>query len=443
MNANAASFHNFDDAFVERLLVASGRAVRPLSAARRERILSALLTENTRLAHMRATIARRVAIAPAPIYDEPGESWWDVLTGLFTSKLVRPLAGVTALMLCFTAYVIFLGTPGGSAATLSGRAVVSEARSGLGQTWRLTRGEHLHADAALRKGDEVLAVSPITITFADGTSTAALAGSRLIVLDNGAGVRLLSGAIESRVTPRKQGEPRFLIESAAGLITVKGTVFRVAVNDTAGAMDIATDEGVVEASNDRQRVDVSAGEQLRIARGQPLITELQVPRMSFGRQPQGRVVTNRSQVPFTANIVANGTLVAIDNSGAEVARFPANTQGRIDSAIQLREQGLTRLRFVQEGLDKRRSRLSEALEIDYNQSAFTLRLNPLTREGGRISLSGITDPSSKLTVDNRSVAIGSDGSFSVTLSIADGQRQINITSIDANGNATTVLQVVE
>lgn len=424
-----------DDAWLERLLIASGERVRLLSEARKMRIRAALLAENTRLAQT----LRRVSNTATPPARRGG-----ILSVIFSPVTIRSLSVVGAFVIALSGYTLFGGARMSPAATLSGGGTISEKRVGpLGVSWQLSRSQTGYSGETVRMGDTIAASGPVTVTFADGSQTIAGAGAQFSILDDGNGVVLHSGAIANTVTPRAADQPRFVVQSDAGLITVKGTEFTVESNGV-DRIQLKTNEGVVAAKNDVQEVDVVAGEQLQLTRGEPLVTELQVPRLSLTRAGQRRLITNSPKLAFAARIVPNGTLIAIDAAGSEYARYTADAKGVINGEIAFEQEGRITLRFLQEdAAAARRSQLSDPLEAEYNTDAFTLRLNALQRSGDSVTISGLADSAARVTVNGTPVTVQSDGSFTLTFALASGQKDIEIVSIDAGGNATTVLQSVE
>lgn len=423
-----------DDAWLERLLSASGERVRLLSEARKMRIRAALLAENTRLAQT----LRRVSSPVTPPVRR------GIVSVLFSPAAIRSLSVVGAFVIALSGYTLFGGARMGPAATLAGGGTISEKRTGpLGISWQLSRSQDGYAGETVRMGDTIAASGPVTVTFADGSQTIASAGTQFSILEDGNGVVLHSGAIANTVTPRAADQPRFMVQSDAGLITVKGTEFIVESNGV-DRIQLKTNEGVVAAKNDVQEVDVVAGEQLQLMRGEPLVTELQVPRLSLTRAGQRRLITNTPKLAFAARIVPNGTLIAIDAGGREYARYTADAKGAINGEIVFEQEGRVTLRFLQEDASAaRRSQLSDPLEAEFNTDAFTLRLNALQRSGNSATISGLADSAARVTVNGTPVTVQNDGSFALTVTLVSGQKDIEIVSIDAGGNATTVLQSVE
>lgn len=426
----------WNDAQVERALVLSGKRIRLLSDARKMRIRAALLAENSRLSKLiLRTPATRV---------HPRRSLLNQILDAFSPRMLRPLATLGTLILLGGSYVMLGGQRLSPTAALYGGAVIQEVRQGpFGVTWYLSRGGQTYNGDSARLGDDIVASSPLTLTFSDGSQIVAQTGAHFHILENGNGVVLTSGHISSAITPRQAGQPRFVVQSAAGLITVKGTQFDLDMQPGV-ALLLRTEEGVVSAKNDKQEIDVSTGEELEIKPGEALVAKLQVPRLSIAQPGQQRIVSNRADIGFAARIVPEGVLIAIGKDGREFARFTADSAGQIREKLVLPAEGRVLLQFLQESPDgKRRSALSEPLDIEYNSQAFTLRVDTLRREGQRVTITGNADPGSKVTVDGVSVIVGADGAFAHAFTIRPGQSQVEIVSIDSDNGSTKLLQSIE
>ena len=426
----------WNDAQVERALVLSGKRIRLLSDARKMRIRAALLAENSRLSKL---ILRKPATRV-----RPRRSLLNQVLDAFSPRMLRPLATLGTLILLGGSYVMLGGQRLSPTAALYGGAIVQEARQGpFGVTWYLSRGGQTYNGDSARLGDDIVTSSPLTLTYSDGSQIVAQTGAHFHILENGNGVVLTSGRISSAITPRQPGQPRFVVQSEAGLITVKGTQFDLDMQPGV-ALVLRTEEGVVSAKNDKQEIDVSTGEELEIKPGEALVSKLQVPRLSIAQPGRQRIVSNRADIGFAARIVPEGVLIAIGKDGREFARFTANSAGQINEKLVVPAEGRVLLQFLQESPDgKRRSALSEPLDIEYNSQAFTLRVDSLRRDGQRVTITGNADPGSTVTVDGVGVTVGADGAFAHAFTIRSGQSQVEIVSTDSDNGSTKLLQSIE
>jgi hypothetical protein len=427
-----------DDAFIERLLLLSAEHVRVLSDVRKMRVRAALLAENLRL-------ARTPVPHTAPVFvalERRQNSIFRNPRRFLMSVIVGPLTVATAAIGLISGYALLGGSHGTATATISGTAAITEQRAGIfGTQWQLPRNAANHAATTIGVGDLIVASSPITITFGDGSTSVAESGARFIVLDNG--FALQSGAVNSQITKRAPEQSRFVVESASGSVTVKGTEFRVEVGPSAN-MTVTTFEGIVSARNDISEVDVQTGELVQLRRGSRPATKLQIPRLSLLTRDQKTLLTNVPDIDFNARIIPDGKLIAIDASGREYARFVADARGVIASRLTLQTQGRIRLRFIQEDASgSRRSDVSDQLEAEFDPRAFTLRVTQAKRTGNSIMVSGTTSPDSALTINGTPVKLKSDGAFMHVLTATASQSELVIISTDSLGNATRVIQVLD
>jgi hypothetical protein len=426
-----------DDAYLERLLFLSAQQARLLSDVRKMRVRAALLAENLRL-------AKSPAPANAPVFVEDArrrEAVRTAATRVQRPWLFRSLAIPAAATLTIGAYAWLGGQPGPARATIDGSAIIHRHRTGLlGITWRIPDSHTMHASTAARVGDRITASSALTLTYPDGTVTRIERGTELVIEVDG--VALQRGAIEAQVTPRQSGQPRYAINSPAGTLTVKGTTFR-AETTASGALLLQTFEGVVSARNEIGEAAIRTGEQVMLRKGDAPIVALQVPRLTLPGRSSRRLLTNDRKVPFSARIVPKGALIAIDQSGREIARFTADAQGAIETALTADERRPLRVRFLQEYADaSARSQLSDPLEIVFDQSAPALQVNPYQRSGDAFVISGQARTSDTLTINGAAIKLDSVGAFTHTLALATGQTQIEVISRDAAGTVTRIVQDV-
>ncbi len=357
------------------------------------------------------------------------------------SLVISPLAVSAAAVGLIAGYALLGGTHGPALGTLTGEAAITEQRFGMfGLQWSLPRSNSTHVANPVNSGDTIVASTPITITFNDGSQSVAEAGSRFVLRENG--IALQSGAIDSRIAKRAPDQ-RFVIESDSGSVTVKGTEFRVEIGAAAN-MTVTTFEGVVSARNDVSEIDITTGELAQLQRGAKPMTKLQVPRLSLLTRDQKTLVTNVPSIEFNARIVPNGKLIAIDASGREYARFVADMYGNIATQIKLQAPGRLKLRFIQEDASgSRRSDVSDQLESEFDPAAFTLRVTQAKRTGNAVVVMGAASPDSKVTIQGAPVTVSAAGMFSHTIGLAAGQSEIEIISIDPAGNATRLIQVLD
>jgi hypothetical protein len=420
-----------DDVFTEHVLAESGRRTITLSEARRVEILRVLLAEAARI---QAANARAVRSHPR---------WLNSLARLFTPRLVGALGATATLTLILTSYVLYGGVQAPANANLSGIAAVSEQRRGaFGLSWSIARQPEGYASYALHHGDDVVAVTPVTITFADGSQTVAAPGTRLSLLPDGGGVALIRGEITNSIISSTDGSIKFRVESATGTIAVKGTEFRVRTEADASVMHF-TDKGLVGVRNDTAEIDVRTGEQTRLQNGVPPVAELQVPRVSFGTRVAGRVLSEQPNVHFNTRIFPGAELVVEDAVTNEpFARFVADAEGLIEDMLPP-IMSKASLRFHQVSNDGRTSSMSEPVEIVVDDMAPTLGVSKVQRDGNEIRIVGRTELGATVRVNDAVVKVKPDGSFEATVTVPSSMTAIMIASTDAAGNTTSIVQTLQ
>jgi hypothetical protein len=429
LNPRRASWAN--DVFTERVLVESGRRTMTLSDARKAEVLKSLLAE-----------AARIQAASAPsTRSRPG--WLDGLARLFSPRLVSALGAVATLALVLTGYVLYGGVQAPANANLNGVAAVSEQRRGVfGLSWSIARQPEGYGAYALHHGDDIVAVTPVTITFADGSQTVAAPGTRLSLLTDGGGVALIRGEIANSITPSADGSIKFRVESATGTIEVKGTEFRVRTEADASVMQF-TDEGLVGVKTDTAEIDVQTGEQTRLQNGLAPVAQLQIPRVSFETRVAGRVLSEQAIVPFSTRIFPGATLIVVDAITQEpFAHYVADADGLIKDALPPILSKAS-LRFSQSAVDGRTSDVSEPVEIVVDETAPTLGVSKVQRDGDEIRIVGRTELGATVRVNDAVVTVKPDGSFEATVTAPAGMTAITIAATDAAGNTTSIVQTLQ
>ncbi|MDW8395463.1 MAG: FecR domain-containing protein [Anaerolineae bacterium] len=418
--------NRWSDAQLERLLAESGRRTSSLRPEQRAQVLKVLLAEQERL--------RQEAIAQARAPQRPRWSaadWLRVVAGA--------LAAAAGLALVLSLYLLFGGTRLPAEATLSGLASISERRYGLfGASWSIAQPEQSYVSHPLARGDEIVARSQVTVTFADGSTAALSAGAQARVLEEGVGLFLLSGTVENVVQPRSAASP-FRIETQFGSMIVEGTVFRTTLQPEA-ALEF-TDEGVVLVSNAVEARRVITGEQVRVVSVEPLRPELQPPRARFTSRLADRILTNEAALPFQSTIYPSATLVVYDaRTQSELGRFRADRAGRVSGAIPLAE-GQRQLQLRQISPDGRQSALSPVIQVEVDRTSPALQLEPIVRQGARLRIVGRAEVGASVTVNGLTAPVQADGRFEVL--IEQSRAPVTVVARDAAGNTTTIVKQVE
>jgi hypothetical protein len=324
----------WDDAHIERALAASGDRVSQLSETRRAEVRQALLAESVRLRE--AAKAGPVSVTPA---------WWQFLQQLLNPRVVGAMAGVLVAVCVGVMYYMFGGSRPPMAASANGSFALTEARLGpLGLRWSVPRGVTGGQSANLSVGDEVVATSPITLTFVDGSQTVAASGSRLKMLASDQ-LELVKGEI---VANTAGADEEFKVQSLGATFVVTDATFRVKVEDT-GIVSQFTDQGVVAAMTDAGVVNVLSGELAKVTGNELPAKDLQSPVIAGAQAEDGTLA-------FTARTLMSSTLVIVDKAtGAELAQFKADEQGIVSGKLDTQGKSETELQFHAVAPDGRES----------------------------------------------------------------------------------------
>jgi hypothetical protein len=302
----------WDEARVDQLLLASAEAVPALPETRRAPLLQALAAENARLS------AQEKALAPAP------PSLWERLRRLVNPRVLTALAGTLAALVFLTAYFLLGGTQSAIVARADGSFALAEARQGvLGLRWQVPRTYAGASAANIHIGDLVIATTPVTITFDDGTQAVAAVGSQLRMLP-GQTVELVAGELVASTSAQTD---QFTVQSIGATFVVSDATFRVMVDET-GNVSQFTDAGRVIAMTPSKSVEVLAGEQANVLKDSDLpVKGLQPPVVAGQRNENGTL-------EFTARTLKNSTVVLVDSeTGNELASFQADENGLVSGAI--------------------------------------------------------------------------------------------------------------
>lgn len=338
----------WDEARIDHALVASAGAAPAINGERKAIMLQALVAENARLA------AQEKAAAP------PKPSIWDRLNHLFNPRVLVAMTSTLAAFIFAFAYFVLGGTRPPVVAQAYGTFSMSEARQGLfGLQWQIPRS-YAGVDAAdIHVGDLVIATTPVTITFADGTQAIAAVGSQLRMLPDQA-VELVSGELVANTSEQTD---KFTVQSIGATFVVSDAIFRVKVDD-AGNVSQFTDAGRVIAMTPNQSLEVMAGEQANVLKDGLPVKALQPPVVAGQK-------TEAGAVEFTARTLMSSTVVLIDSqTGAELARFQADENGIVNAAI-VPPSGIPaeNIQFRADAPDGRKSTVSAVVNAGNNITA--------------------------------------------------------------------------
>ncbi len=301
----------WDESYIDEMLAASARAVPVISETHKATLLQALIAENARLA------ALKKEALPA------GSSIWDRLQNLFNPRVLITMAGAFAALIFAFAYFLLGGSQPPVIAQAYGSFSLSEARQGvLGLRWQVPRTYAGASAADIHVGDMVIATTPVTITFADGTQAIAGVGAQLRMLPEQT-IELVSGELLASTTEQTD---KFTVQSIGASFVVTNAIFRVNVDET-GNVSQFTDAGRVVATTPEKSLEVLAGEQSNVLKDSLPVKALQPPVVAGNKTEDGAM-------EFTARTSMSSTVVLLDSqTGTELARFKADENGIVNGSI--------------------------------------------------------------------------------------------------------------
>ncbi len=315
--ALAANNLSWNDQRVEQALFDSGQRVTLIKDTKRAEMLQALLAESTRLAE------KAKQQAPAK------PSFFDWLRHLISPRALGTMGATLSILLAVVAYGLVGGARPATVASAQGSFALAEKRQGpLGIQWSLPRSYANASDKTISPGDEVIATSPVTITYDNGlgvtTTVVVASGAQLRVLP-GTGVSVIKGEMQANSNAQAANE-QFKIESIAATLVMTDASTRVKVEET-GIISQYTDKGRVLVATATGMTEVAAGEQASIATDGQTEKGLQPPLVAGTKTDDGKVI-------FTAQAASGSTVVVLDSqTGNELASFIADKNGIVNGQI--------------------------------------------------------------------------------------------------------------
>jgi hypothetical protein len=367
-------------------------------------------------------------------------SFWDVIIRIFNPPVARGLGAAFAIIVAASAYILLGGERGAQYATVKGRAVLRETRSGFfGWQWYVSKQVGDQA-ITLHRGDELTAEVTTTVQLGDNRSVAHLyPGGRLVVRADGKGVNLEHGVIENDIHHAPGEIPDYLVDAGKVQAVDKGTRFLV----TRDGDDVAlrTDEGRVTLVWDTVQVDVVTGEQIRYEGSRLSLVELQTPVVRLDSAKEGQALTNRSSITITARIFPGASLVALDSTKLqEIGRFVADSDGHVVGVLNLGGEGQYGYRFYVDATvpNPRKSVQSEPVTLTVDRTAPTVSLSRTIQSGDEIVIRGQTEATAQVTANNVNVTVQPDGSFEARIPSAANLKLIALIVTDEAGNARPI-----
>ena len=306
---------DWDETRIERALFASGQRIAPLKDSRKAEMLQALLAETNRL----SVQAEKTAPRKSTIWDALREI-------LFTRRVVGALGGTLAAVVLMFGYYLVGGARPAATASAQGSFQLAETRQGpLGIQWALPRTYANANGFGVSPGDEMIATTPVTLTFDNGAKTVVAAvGSQLRVLPD-KGVEIVKGEMRADATANTTGD-QFKVQSASATVVTTNANFRVKVN-TDGTLGIYPDAGKVTAATSKGLTEIKAGEEASIATDGKTEKGLQAP-VVVG------IKTDDGAVAFTARAASNTTVVVVDTiTQKPLAAFKTDENGIVKGSV--------------------------------------------------------------------------------------------------------------
>lgn len=420
-----------------------------LGAMRAEPVLSSAALARMTAA---ATAAKRAQIA-ARRTEKPWQRLVRRLGSLDALRLgdwVMPsvVAAAAVFFLGLAAYVALGGSaePGSAVASASAPFEVRQRRTALFLSWQNTSIVS-GGETALGGGDVIVALQPVTITFADGTVAVAQPGSELALLVNRPGIELHRGEVETSIgASALAGDDgsKFSLITRRGAYRDLGTVFRARTG--ADEDFLATDQGLVQAgvrtrSGDLLSADVRAREELVVPNNVTrLEVQLQEPRARIQTMagddvaPDG--LSTSASVTVTGVAFAGGQLEIAGGSAPVQTRVAGD--GRFTVPLTVAE-GAVQLRLTVHS-DDGRSRSSD-LAFTVDSVAPPLAFAQRDGAAGTIGFSGKTEPGAVVIVNGAVLTVASDGAFAGEVASPSGG-VLTAVARDPAGNQTVAVIVV-
>jgi hypothetical protein len=200
--------------------------------------------------------------------------------GGFTGQwIVLPAVAGAALLILMVfvlaagAGIYFSGPRGANAASLSAGSGVVEVFEGEGSWVAIADGQRVNSGARLRTGAD----STVTLTFFDGTQVTLEPNTDLVLSEVAGdwGKKLQVAMIQNegetthQVVPLQGETSNYSVVTPSGEASVRGTSFKVLVEDSGNSV-FSVDSGAVLVSNNDEQLLLAAGQGMLTELGQPL-----------------------------------------------------------------------------------------------------------------------------------------------------------------------------
>lgn len=157
--------------------------------------------------------------------------------------------------------------------------------------------------------------------------------------------------------------------------------------------------------------------------------------------------TNSTTIDIRGKGTPKGTVIIYLND-AEYKKVPVADDGSFSVTGIAVEPGTVTISAKLTGDDDTISNLSNVITTVIDRTAPKLTIdkpedNTVINDGThKVTVNGLTDEDMKVTINGRIVVVKSDGSFTYSMPLNDGENKLTIVSKDAAGNETTVERTV-
>lgn len=149
--------------------------------------------------------------------------------------------------------------------------------------------------------------------------------------------------------------------------------------------------------------------------------------------------TKSAQLSFTG-FTQKGNLVVVLDNGSELKRGVANDDGSFHLDLEL-QQGENSLTAYAINAAQKESATSQAYVVSFDSEPPKLDISDpqdnATINGSKnqqLSVKGVTDPGSRVSLNDGVVFVKSDGSFIATFQLNNGDNAIDMKAVDPAGN---------
>jgi bacillopeptidase F len=163
--------------------------------------------------------------------------------------------------------------------------------------------------------------------------------------------------------------------------------------------------------------------------------------------PQVPVIETPFEATSSAKLTLNGfnqkgNQVAILDNTEEVQRVSTNDDGSFHADLTL-QKGENKISAFAINSAGKESSTSTEFTVMYSNEPPKLEVTEPTdhqavqgKKNQNVTFKGTTDPKTKVYINDRLIFVGSDGSFSATQRLENGENKVSVKSIDQAGNVT-------